>query len=66
MIKLFVRVAVSKNSKKYVALVADLGYRLYYLNAAGSRSDSVCADLLNLTLQDLYSLDLGDYPIEIK
>ena len=58
--KLIVKKDIGKTSgKPYVALVIDFGYRREFL----PKNDHLCAELLGLSLPDLFALENGEYVV---
>ena len=49
--KLYVTCSTSKRGSKYYALVLDLGYRKHFL----SFDTSLCAEVLGISVEELYS-----------
>lgn len=61
--KMYVQVEISKKSgSKYVALVLDLGYRKAFL----SFDSNLCAEVLQISVQQLMTGDCGEYPVYLE
>lgn len=59
-IRLIVKKDIGKTSgKEYIALVLDFGYRIEFLRA----TPQLCAEVLGITVPELYALENGEYDV---
>ena len=59
--KLLVKKGVSKSGNNYCSLVLDLGYRQIFLSSMRDTSSVLCAEVLEISVQDLLSRPDGNY-----
>ena len=60
--KFYVTCSTSKRGTKYYALVLDLGYRRHFL----SFDTSLCAEILGVSVEELYNTYKTGDTIEVK
>lgn len=58
--RLYIKKGIARNTGKvYVGIVMDFGYRIEFLKS----TPQLCAEMLGLSVPELYELDSGEYEV---